>query len=72
MAKSKPFGILLRQWLKHKNMSQAALAELTGCSRQAIEQYCAGCIKSPGIEMVRKFAAALGMTDDEFLRGVPK
>ncbi len=66
------FGKLLKGWLAHKQLSQAALASLMGLTRQQVSHYCAGYVKSPGYLMLGDFAKALGLTMEEFVAGAPK
>ena len=52
--------------LEANSMSQEDLAQKLGCSRQNVSQYICG-NRVPGLDMVERFAEALGIADGKEL-----
>jgi transcriptional regulator with XRE-family HTH domain len=58
----------LRDNMKKKDWSQAALARASGLTRQTISYYLSGMSKKPDAESLRMLATAFGVSEVEALR----
>ena len=62
------FTANVRARMARLGLTQVELAEILGCTQGHVSHVISGRISSPGIDLVDRFARALGTTPDKLLK----
>lgn len=62
------FKIIVADLMRRKHLSQRALAEAMGVSQPMVQQYLATGKSSPGLDVLERFASALGVQAWELIK----